>query len=281
MTRTHLVYGDLITTDHPSISINDLAVTRGFAVFEFFRTYQGRRPFMVRRHVGRLIESAAGIGLPLTMSTEEILGAIQKTILANEGTDELALRVLVTGGDSKGFVSNSDAKLSIIVDAAFDFPVELYELGTSVVTHEYIRPNPIFKTTNYIEACKLMPYALAKGATEVIYLHEDTVLEGSHSSLFVVQDECVCTQKESVLNGVTRHIVLHHLNSGLEHKEVNLQRASLANSDEIFLSVTGKGIVPVVTVDDAYVGDGNPGLVTQRLISQFQSFIGSTKWHSL
>ena len=41
--------------------------------------------------------------------------------------------------------------------------------------------------------------------------------------------------------------------------------ASLRRADEVFLSSTAGGIIPVTTIDGEAIGDGKPGPVTLRL----------------
>src|SRR5438552_2830860 len=56
---------------HPheaTLSINDIAVLRGYSVFESLRTYD-RRPFHLDEHLKRLYQSAVLIGLEIPWSS--------------------------------------------------------------------------------------------------------------------------------------------------------------------------------------------------------------------
>ena len=44
------------------------------------------------------------------------------------------------------------------------------------------------------------------------------------------------------------------------------------SSDELFIAVTTKDIVPVVKFDDKIIGNGKPGKYTKSLIEEFQKF---------
>jgi len=73
-----------------------------------------------------------------------------------------------------------------------------------------------------------------------------------------------------VLEGITRKTVLE-LSKGLniEGRLARLPVEELRGADEVFLSSTAGGVMPVRTIDGQAVGDGAPGPVTQRLSEQY------------
>ena len=70
---------------HPQdavISINDMAVLRGYSAFESLRTYD-RRPFHLEEHLKRLYRSAALIELAIPWPASFIADVISETIARN------------------------------------------------------------------------------------------------------------------------------------------------------------------------------------------------------
>jgi branched-chain amino acid aminotransferase len=59
--------------------------------------------------------------------------------------------------------------------------------------------------------------------------------------------------------------------SGMAVAETNLTRYDLFNADECFLTGTGAEIVPVVKIDGRVIGNGKPGALTQKLVTQYRS----------
>jgi branched-subunit amino acid aminotransferase/4-amino-4-deoxychorismate lyase len=52
---------------------------------------------------------------------------------------------------------------------------------------------------------------------------------------------------------------------------VSLQELDLFQSDEIFLTSTLQGVVPVTTIDTECIGNGKPGPITRRLQKAFEA----------
>src|SRR5690349_10468120 len=87
---------------HPGdavISINDVAVLRGYSVFESLRTYD-RRPFHLDEHLDRLYRSAKLIDLDVPYTRADITSVIMECIERNE-YKHATIRILVTGGESE------------------------------------------------------------------------------------------------------------------------------------------------------------------------------------
>ncbi|OGM20626.1 hypothetical protein A2863_01785 [Candidatus Woesebacteria bacterium RIFCSPHIGHO2_01_FULL_38_9b] len=52
----------------------------------------------------------------------------------------------------------------------------------------------------------------------------------------------------------------------------------LFTTDEVFLSASNKEVMPVIMIDDKVVGNGKPGEITKKIMSEFRKFIDSGKW---
>src|SRR3989475_8200409 len=93
------VGGQWVHPDEATISINDVAVLRGYCAFEALRTYN-RRPFHLDEHLWRLARSAELIELDMPYTPDEIAAVIREVIHRNE-YQHAAIRILVTGGESE------------------------------------------------------------------------------------------------------------------------------------------------------------------------------------
>ena len=104
------------------------------------------------------------------------------------------------------------------------------------------------------------------GETVILTDAEDNVVEGPGFNVFAVHDGAISTPDHGVLEGITRRTVIE---LAAEHsipiETRPVPAGSLRRGDEVFLSSTAGGIIPVTTVDGQAVGDGKPGPVTLRL----------------
>ena len=79
-------------------------------------------------------------------------------------------------------------------------------------------------------------------------------------NVFAAKDNEVSTPDRGVLEGVTRKTVIERA----AQRGIPLEARSIP-ADEVFLSSTEGGIIPVTTVDGEVVGGGEPGQGTRRL----------------
>ncbi len=83
----HFLNGKLVQEKDLLISPRDLGFARGYAVFDFLITYGGR-PFMLERHIERLLQSAKLISLPVPWSKKQIVDWVKKTVAQNRNGEE-------------------------------------------------------------------------------------------------------------------------------------------------------------------------------------------------
>ena len=161
------VNGEYLPVDQAFLSVQDLAVLRGYGVFDFLRTYHGQ-PFKLREHLLRLERSAQHIELKLPQSLDAIEQIVCETLQRNS-LPEANIRVVVTGGVSTdGITPPAETGLIVLVTPVKHYPAECYDHGVKVITVETERYIPGAKTINYIPAILAMNKARAAGAIEAL-----------------------------------------------------------------------------------------------------------------
>ena len=96
------------------------------------------------------------------------------------------------------------------------------------------------------------------------------VTEGRGWNIFALNGGVLTSPDSGVLEGITRKTVLELSGAlNIEGRLARLPVKELRGADEVFMSSTAGGIMPVRTIDGQAVGDGAPGPVTQRLSEQY------------
>lgn len=266
--RTYFVDGRYVDAENAMIPVDDLAVLRGFGVCDIIRTFD-KKPYLLKEHIQRLEKSAIEIGLKLPWSKKEIAQIIIDTLEKNRLDAEANIRIVVTGGSSTDFFYPQDKpRLIVLITDLKPLPSEWYTNGIKVITRHEERSVPGAKVISYIPAALAMKEAQKKGAVESIYVNPNNeVMEGTTSNLFMVINGTLITPKEGVLNGVTRQAVISLAKNICPVKQDAISLKQFLNADEIFITGTNKGIVPVVQVDGKIIGTGKPGEVTKKLMA--------------
>jgi branched-subunit amino acid aminotransferase/4-amino-4-deoxychorismate lyase len=98
------------------------------------------------------------------------------------------------------------------------------------------------------------------------------VTEGAVSNLFIVKQGVLRTPavSNSVLEGVTRQVVLEIAgNHKIPVQKGRLLAEDVLTADEVFITNSGIDILPVVRVNDTFIGNRKPGLLTRFLQDEF------------
>jgi branched-chain amino acid aminotransferase len=263
------------------ISVFDHGLLYGDGVFEGIRAYNGR-VFKLKEHIDRLFCSAKSILLTMPMSHAALMRAVVETCRRNKIRDGYIRLVVTRGVGTLGLNPNRCKRGSVIViaDKIQLYAPEVYQRGMEIVTVPTTRNlhnavNPAVKSLNYLNNILAKIEANNAGCEEAVMLNaEGFVSECTGDNIFIIKEGQLFTPPLSAgaLYGITRRVVMEIAEeSGYRVAEPNLTRHDLFNADECFLTGTGAEIVPIVKIDGRVIGDGKPGVITQKLVGQYHA----------
>lgn len=143
-------------------------------------------------------------------------------------------------------------------------------LSLQISGHERISPSavdPTVKNYHWLDLTAGLFDAYARGAdTAVLVDGAGNVVEGPGFNLFVVRSGVVFTPGDGVLEGITRRTVIEIARErGVQVRVEPVAAALVREADEVFITSTAGGVMPIGSVDGAPTGDGCPGPLTRQL----------------
>ena len=266
--------GQWVHPDKATISINDMAVLRGYSVFESLRTYNFR-PFHLDEHLERLYRSAIMIDMEIPWSSKQVADIV-RAIVARNTYQNASIRLLVTGGESEdGILPSSNPLLVVMITPLGERDMEQFSRGSKLITTKLQRISPEAKTANYIAAVRALKEASRRNAADALFVNErEHVLEATRSNFFIFRGDTLVTPRRGILIGITRNIVLELAQSLYVVEERPILLEELALADEAFITSSAKEITPVVQIDDLIIGNGKPGPRTYQLEQRFIEMVG-------
>lgn len=277
-----LIYidGEFLPETEAKISVFDHGLLYGDGVFEGIRCYNGY-VFKLDEHLERLYDSAKSLMLRVPIPIEEMKENVLETLRQNQLREGYIRLVVTRGIGDLGLDPDMCPNPSVIIiaDKITLYPQHFYENGLEIVTVSVRRNypeaiNPRIKSLNYLNNILAKIEAKQAGAVEALMLNNDGyVVECSGDNVFLVKNEIIVTPPPhiGILEGVTRNSVITLAEeAGFQVEERVFTRHDLYIADEIFLTGTAAEVIPVVQLDRRIIGDGKPGIVTQKLIAAFR-----------
>jgi branched-chain amino acid aminotransferase len=270
--------GQIVEPSNARISVLDHGLLYGDGVFEGIRIY-GRKIFRLPDHLHRFATSAKAIGLELQGGIERVENGVMETARAY-AEDEGYLRLIATRGEGELGVDPTTCtspNLICIADRIRLFSAEKLARGLDLVTASLRRPaadalDPRVKSLNYLNSVLAKREARLRNADEALILNQSgLVAEASVANVFSVRRGVISTPPASdgSLEGITRDSILDVARDlGIEAFERSLGRFDLLAADEVFLTGSGARVVPIASLDNQLIGDGNRP-VMERLLDAF------------
>ncbi len=262
--------GEILPAAKATLRITDLALLRGFGIFDFMRTHR-KKPFLIERYLDRFFKSARLIDLEVPFQREYIQDLIGKLLDENQ-IYEAGIRMVLTGGYSENGYTPSNPNFFILIEKINFPPDEYYEHGVKLYFYHHQRELSQIKSINYISPIALRSKIQSSQAYDVLYYFNDQVLEVSRSNFFIVRDGKIITPDTNILLGITRASVIEQAKKHYKVEERVITAAELWQADEAFMTGTTKKVLPVNQVGEKIIGNGTPGPITRHLMELYKDF---------
>ncbi len=254
-----------------ALSVNDLAIQRGYGIFDFLKTVDSK-PIFLDDHLDRFFHSAARMRLPVGKTREELKAILAELQRLNSFPDS-GIRITLTGGISTDSISLGRPNL-VITQHPMAPPGKDCVPPVRLISYPHQRQLPDIKTIDYLMAIHLQPLIRERGAFDVLYHNNGVITECPRCNFFLVTaDDTLVTPVRNMLKGITRMKVLEvaaarlAVDKGMilavEERDVLL--AEIPAAKEAYITSTSRHIIPVSHIDDIPVGDVTPGPIANSL----------------
>lgn len=262
--------GQYLPVNRAAIPVTDLAVQRGYGIFDFLRVV-GQQPLYLEDHLDRFFRSAREMRLDKGLQREEVTEIIFHLIHENR-LPYSGIRMLLTGGISPDGVQIGEPSFAVIQMALAPPPDTLPTRGYRLVTYPHQRQLPHIKTIDYLISVWLQPWIREQDADDVLYHQNGKVLELPRSNIFMVtRSGQLQTPGNGVLQGVTRKQILSlALKMGIPVAETDITLDAIQHAREVFISSSTKRIIPVVQLDAIEFGPYTQESMAAKLFAGLQ-----------
>ena len=268
------VEGEYMPVAQATVPILDRGFVRSDATYDVAHVWKGKF-FRLDDHIERFFASMRGLRMSLPYSHREIADILVECVRRSGLRDSYVQMTCTRGLPPAG---TRDPRLCKQRFYAFATPFvwiandEQRENGMAMVTSSVQRippsaVDPRLKNFHWLDLTMGIFEAYDRDAiVAVLHDGQGNITEGAGFNVFTVKDGVLATPESGVFEGMTRRTVIELCEQLQLHCEVRpVTAGELAQADEIFLTSTAGGIMPITTLDGSPVAGGKPGPITRRL----------------
>jgi branched-chain amino acid aminotransferase len=257
-----------------SLSPGQVGVVNGWGVFSTLRVKEGVM-FAFERHWARMKRDAELMHVPFPAEPSELEESLNRLIAANHA-DEATLRVIVVRNRG-GMWEGPDIQRDYDV---IGFTTDVKRWGDNVklalTANARHSGSPIAgaKILSWSNNLLWLEEAQNRGFDEVVLLNEHgNVSECTSANIFASEGNLIWTPPISAgcLPGVTRELLLKKVHvPGISIGERDLSPADLEKADEVFITSTTRGLLPVHSIEGLQIRcEGVARAPVQRAFSEY------------
>lgn len=276
-------HGHLIPVADAKIAVTDWGVTRSDITYDVVSVWEGGF-FRLDDHIDRFIASMRACHMQVEQGPEDIR-RICHDMVARAGLKSAYVAFVASRGQplvpgirdprqcGNHFFAWAVPYVHVIKPEVAEKGASLW-IGKSVRRIPEDSVNPLAKNYHWGDFTQGLFEAKENGFETVALLdHSGNVTEGPGFNVFAVKGDRVVTSDHGVLHGITRRTALEMAeDAGFVTEARPLPLAELMEADEVFLSSTAGGIVPVTRVDGRVFTNGAPGPASLRLRDTYQDW---------
>jgi branched-subunit amino acid aminotransferase/4-amino-4-deoxychorismate lyase len=229
-----------------SVPLNDRGFRYGMSVFESLRVTHGELEFF-DKHRARLVQACAEREIPLDESALD-----QVTAIFSDDVRTGFTRIYVTAGDGAPSAPADAPRIFVFIeDRTPPGPDDVWEI--TLHDESYHAPFGGLKTANYWFNCDALGRARRRGFDEALLFNDRAELVSACcANVFLVAGDALLTPPKS--SGCRTGVIREWVCNRRKTEERRLRREDVVNADEIFLTNSWIGVMPVATVEGRPLG---------------------------
>ena len=268
--------GTVIPISQAKIPVNDWGLVHSDITYDVVPVIDGAF-FRFDEYLARFLSSMENLHLDPGMNKRDIQAALHQMVSKSSLRDSYVAMVCSRGKPKiAGSRDPRDCEnhfFAWCVPYVHIIKPEIVKQGATawIAQNAYRIPensvNPLVKNYHWGDFTQGIFEAKDKNYETVILLDYDgNVTEGPGFNVFAVKDKVLITPDKGVLAGVSRKTGLEmaeHL--GINTSVRSLSVEELLEADEVFLSSSGGGVIPIIRVNETIFGNGASGPISVQL----------------
>ncbi len=282
------IEGEYYPIDKARIPILDTGFTRSDVTYDVVAVWNGKF-FRLEDHLKRFERSWQRLHMNPQLSLEQMREILFECVRRSNLREAYVDMILSRGLDEEG---SRDPRRFRNRFYAYAIPYvwivkpETQEVGIHLVVAENtIRipakaVDPRVKNFHWGDLMQGLYEAFDRGAyTVVLPDAQGNITEGPGFNVFVYHQGTLHTPAAGVLEGITRQTVMDLAEEqGIPVKLDRFGADMLETAEEVFLSSTAGGVMPVTTVNHKTIGDGKPGEITTLIRNRYWEAHDEDRW---
>ena len=260
------------------IPLLDWGFLRSDATYDVVHVWKGRF-FRLDDHLQRFFKNTERLRYRPPVATHEVEPLLRR-LVAVSGLENAYVAMIATRGTPKP--GSRDPRECRNAFYAFAIPFvwiadpEKQRQGLHLAISSIVRispasVDPTVKNYHWLDFQTALLQAYDAGA-ETVVLCDDFghIVEGPGFNVFAVSDGRLATPARGMLEGMTRRTLIEIAGAlSLPLNERPVSAAELRAADEVIITSTAGGLMPVTTIDNSPVGAGVPGRVFHQLHQRY------------
>ena len=244
------------------ISPLDRGFLFGDAIYEVIIAVN-RKPFELDAHIERLKKNISSLKYSLS-DQFDLEETILEVISRNKFLNQVIYVQISRGTDIvRDHIPSNDLSPTIFVSShelKTDFSPSSGE--KAILLEDFRWRKSQIKATSLLANVIYRSEAKNQEVFETILFENGFITEGAVSNVFCCIDNKILTPPltENILPGVTRKVILELIqDTSFEYEETKITVESFLSAEEIWVTNSTKGVIPIIELDGKKIGSGLPG----------------------
>ncbi len=279
--------GEIVPISEAKISLLDWGFLHSDATYDVAHVWQGRF-FRLDDHLERFFSSMRKLRMSIPHSRNELQSILVDCVRAC-GLREAYVEMICTRGMPE--TGSRDPRTCKNRFFAFAIPFvwvanpEKQKQGLHLIVsnHQRIAPesvDPTVKNYHWLDMVMGLFEAYDLGGETVVVVDKrGNIVEGPGFNFSAIKDRTIMTPASGILEGITRKTAMELATGcGYEAVESNIPADNARTADEVFITTTAGGIIPITKVDGKAIGSGTSGPITEELQAAYWKLHDNPKY---